>query len=168
MINKILSHLGLPTCAPPVIRYPLFAIRYPPPAISIDLFQTIGGAKNRLPTQADRESFARLSTAVRPSRPAQQWVFHQAEAGIDISAGRAIWRGHRKGRLKFLFMRAHLHAVHRNEPIFQGFSSGDTHVTGPVDYSLDLNNVPLADRESHINRGMTDEGPIIRYRRSRH
>jgi len=42
---------------------------------------------------------AHLPTALRPSRPAQQWVFHQAEKGIDISAGRAIWRGHRKGRL---------------------------------------------------------------------
>jgi hypothetical protein len=46
----------------------------------------------------------RVPTALRPSRPVQQWVFHQAEKGIDISAGRAIWRGHRKGRLKFLFM----------------------------------------------------------------
>jgi hypothetical protein len=33
---------------------------------------------------------AHLPAALRPSRPAQQWIFHQAEKGIDISAGRAI------------------------------------------------------------------------------
>jgi len=30
--------------------------------------------------------------------------FHQAKKEIDISAGRAIWLGHRNGRLKFLFI----------------------------------------------------------------
>src|SRR5262245_50582967 len=47
---------------------------------------------------------ATTPTALRPSGPAQQWIFHQAEKGIDISDGRAIWLGHRKGRLKFLFI----------------------------------------------------------------
>ena len=50
------------------------------------------------------DSLARPGGALRPSRPVRQWVFHQAQTGIDISAGRAIWLGHRKGRLKFLFM----------------------------------------------------------------
>ena len=56
---------------------------------------------------------AHLPTALRPSRPAQQWVFHQAEKGIDISAGRAIWQGHRKGRLEFLFIVAGFHKRRR-------------------------------------------------------
>src|SRR5262245_21250015 len=33
---------------------------------------------------------AHLPTALRPSRPAQPWLFHQAEKGIDVSASRAI------------------------------------------------------------------------------
>jgi hypothetical protein len=34
---------------------------------------------------------ANLPTAFRPSRPAQQWVFHQAQTEIDNSLGPAIW-----------------------------------------------------------------------------
>jgi len=42
VIVKILSHLGLPTRAPPRA-----------PARRVDLFQTIRGPENRLPTQTD-------------------------------------------------------------------------------------------------------------------
>jgi hypothetical protein len=42
VIVKILSHLGLPSRAPPRAL-----------ARRVDLFQTIWGAENRLPTQAD-------------------------------------------------------------------------------------------------------------------
>ena len=45
VIIKILSHLGLPTRAPPRA-----------PARRVDLFQTIRGAEHRLPTQADGRS----------------------------------------------------------------------------------------------------------------
>jgi len=36
-----------------------------------------GGALPQL--RRHRESFAHLATALRPTRPVQQWVFHQAE-----------------------------------------------------------------------------------------
>ena len=44
-------------------------------------------------TQSERrhkEPLAHLPIALRPSRPIQQWVFHQAQTGIDISPGTAI------------------------------------------------------------------------------
>src|SRR5262244_2234804 len=34
---------------------------------------------------------AHFDLSLRPHRPEQQWVFHQAEKGIDNSAGPAIW-----------------------------------------------------------------------------
>jgi hypothetical protein len=37
-----------------------------------------------------------LPTALRPSRPAQKWVSHQPQTGIDIPPDPAIWLGHRK------------------------------------------------------------------------
>jgi len=85
VIVKILSHLGLPTRAPPRA-----------PARRVDLFQTIRGAENqpRKPAcqrkppellalssseQLHKQPFAPLPAALRPSRPVQRWVFHQAE-----------------------------------------------------------------------------------------
>jgi hypothetical protein len=53
VIIKILSHLGLPTRAPPRA-----------PTRRVDLFQIIRGAENRLPTQADgaaRSEFERAA-----------------------------------------------------------------------------------------------------------
>jgi Putative transposase len=103
VIVKILSHLGLPTRGPPRA-----------PARRVDLFQTIWGAKSRLPTQADgaarsefdraahKEPFARHPTALRPSGPVQQWIFHQAEKELTTLPGLRYSSGHRKGRLKIL------------------------------------------------------------------
>ncbi len=41
--------------------------------------------------------FARLPTALRPSRPVQQWVSHQAEKELTSLAVRGYSSGHRKG-----------------------------------------------------------------------
>src|SRR5262245_27071651 len=91
VIIKILNHLGLPTRAPPRA-----------PARRVDLFQTIGQPKTtcqRKPTaplalnsseRRHKKSFAHLPTALRPSRPAQKWVSHQPETGIDNSPGPAL------------------------------------------------------------------------------
>ena len=40
--------------------------------------------------QLDKGGFARFPTALRPSRPVQHRVFHQAEKQIDTSSGPAI------------------------------------------------------------------------------
>jgi hypothetical protein len=37
-----------------------------------------------------KEPLAHLPTALRPSGPVQQWIFHQAEKGIDTSRGAGI------------------------------------------------------------------------------
>jgi hypothetical protein len=52
-----------------------------------------------------KKPFACLPTALRPSGPVQQRIFHQAQKTIDNSPGPAIWLGHRKGRLKTLYIR---------------------------------------------------------------
>ena len=41
--------------------------------------------------QLAKGAFARLPTALRPSRPVQQWVFHQAEKELTSSPDPAIW-----------------------------------------------------------------------------
>ena len=74
-------------------------------------------SRSRLPTQADgapRSEFDRASPQETfrlphdrsPVEPTGTIVgFSSSKKGIDISSGRAIWLSHRKGRLKFLFMR---------------------------------------------------------------
>src|SRR6202008_884401 len=54
VIVKILSHLGLPTRAPPRA-----------PAQRFDLFQTTGEAENRLPTRADGAALSEFERAAR-------------------------------------------------------------------------------------------------------
>jgi hypothetical protein len=105
VIDKILSHLGLPTRAPPRA-----------PARRVDLFQTIWEPKTacqREPTASlalssserrDLGHFARLATALRPSRPAQQWVFYQAEKELTSLPVLRYGEVNRKGRLKILFI----------------------------------------------------------------
>ena len=79
------------------------ADRAPPRALArrVDLFQTIEKQKTACQpkpmaplalSSSERRHKALLRTSrrlFRPSRPAQQWVFHQAEKGIDISPGPA-------------------------------------------------------------------------------
>jgi hypothetical protein len=52
--------------------------------------------------QLDKGGFARLPTALRPSGPVQQWIFHQAEQELTTLPGLRYSSGHRKGRLKIL------------------------------------------------------------------
>src|SRR5262249_62330482 len=56
-------------------------------------------------TSTDRlhkKPFACLPTALRPSGPVQQWIFHQAEKELTTLPGLRYSSGHRKGRLKIL------------------------------------------------------------------
>src|SRR5262249_4092930 len=41
----------------------------------------------------------------RPSGPVQQWIFHQAEQELTTLPGLRYSFGHRKGRLKILFVK---------------------------------------------------------------
>jgi len=53
--------------------------------------RTVPSAARMSPSERlPKEPFAHLPTALRPSRPAQKWVSHQPETGIDISAGPAL------------------------------------------------------------------------------
>src|SRR5215470_3826749 len=52
--------------------------------------QADGAARSEFERAAHKESFAHLATALRPSRSIQQWVFHQAQTGIDNSPGPAL------------------------------------------------------------------------------
>src|SRR5262249_16670363 len=49
-----------------------------------------------------KKPFACLPTALRPSGPVQQWIFHQAEQELTTLPGLRYSSGHRKGRLKIL------------------------------------------------------------------
>jgi hypothetical protein len=49
-----------------------------------------------------KKPFACLPTALRPSGPVQQWIFHQAEQELTILPGLRYSSGHRKDRLKIL------------------------------------------------------------------
>jgi Patatin-like phospholipase len=49
-----------------------------------------------------KEPLAHLPTALRPSRPGQQWIFHQAEEELTSLPVVRYSSGHRKGRLKIL------------------------------------------------------------------
>src|SRR5215475_3163508 len=49
-----------------------------------------------------KKPFACLPTALRPSGPVQQWIFHQAEKELTTLPGLRYSSGHRKGRLKIL------------------------------------------------------------------
>src|SRR5262249_61750320 len=51
-----------------------------------------------------KKPFACLPTALRPSRPVQQRIFHQAEKELTTLPGLRYSSGHRKGRLKILSM----------------------------------------------------------------
>src|SRR5215831_20004606 len=78
VIVKILSHLGLPTRGPPRA-----------PARRVELFQTSEEPKAacqrrrrralRSTERLHKKPFACLPTALRPSGPVQQRIFHQAE-----------------------------------------------------------------------------------------
>ena len=52
-----------------------------------------------------KKPFACLPTALRPSGPVQQWIFHQAEQELTTLPGLRYSSGHRKGRLKILSIR---------------------------------------------------------------
>src|SRR5262249_17430177 len=54
--------------------------------------------------QLHKEPFACLPTALRPSGPVQPWIFHQAEQELTTLPGLRYSSGHRKGRLKILFV----------------------------------------------------------------
>ena len=116
VIIKILSHLGLQSRAPPRasgFRY------YSPSAICHLRSESIYSKRSEEPKTAcqrkptaplalssserrHKEPFARLPTALRPSRPVQQWVFHQAEKELTSLPVLRYGSGHRKGRLKIL------------------------------------------------------------------
>src|SRR5215467_536503 len=51
-----------------------------------------------------KKPFACLPTALRPSGPVQQWIFHQAEQELTTLPGLRYSSGHRKGRLKVLIL----------------------------------------------------------------
>jgi hypothetical protein len=53
--------------------------------------------------QLDKGGFARLPTALRPSHPVQQWIFHQAE--LTTLPVLRYGLANRKGRLKILYIR---------------------------------------------------------------
>jgi len=98
-----LSHLGLPTRGPPRA-----------PARRVDLFQTIWQpkiARQRKPTvplalssgkRHPKEPFMPVRTTLRPSWPAQQWVFHPSEKIWHLFRSCAIAPVIRKVRLKIL------------------------------------------------------------------
>ena len=89
-----------------------------------------------------KKPFACLPTALRPSGPVQQWIFHQAEQELTTLPGLRYSSGHRKGRLKVLILRngAHVlgnrhhedavllaavrHDVHRGVALAEGARSG--------------------------------------------
>src|SRR5262249_58822744 len=52
--------------------------------------------------QRHKEPLAHLPTALRPSGPVQQWIFHQAEQELTTLPGLRYSSSHRKGRLKIL------------------------------------------------------------------
>src|SRR5262245_65734039 len=58
-----------------------------------------------------KKPFACLPTALRPSGPVQQWIFHQAEKELTTLSGLRYSSGHRKGRLKILSILAHVQTV---------------------------------------------------------
>src|SRR5215471_20393307 len=52
----------------------------------------------------DKGPFARILTALRSSRPVQDWVFHQPRKELTTLPVLRYGSGHRKVRLKFLFI----------------------------------------------------------------
>jgi hypothetical protein len=107
LIVKILSHLGLSAAARRVRRRveSIYSRRSEEPK----------AACQRKPTaplvlssseQLDKGSFTRLPTALRPSRPVQHRVFHQAEKQLTTLPGLLYSSGHRKRRLKILSIQA--------------------------------------------------------------
>ena len=99
VIVKILTHLGLPTRAPPraPARESIYSRQSEEP-------KTVCQRKPTAPLalssreQRHKEPFAHLPTALRPSRPVQQWVFHQAEKELTTLPVLRYGSGHRKGR----------------------------------------------------------------------
>jgi len=91
VIVKILSHLGLSTRARPVRRRveSIYSRQSEQPKTACQRKPTELLALSSS-EQLDKGGFARLPTALRPSRPVQHRVFHQAQKGIDISAGPAL------------------------------------------------------------------------------
>ena len=55
-----------------------------------------------------KKPFACLPTALRPSGPVQQWIFHQAEQELTTLPRLRYSSGHRKGRLKILSIRCNV------------------------------------------------------------
>src|SRR5215467_4473428 len=77
-----------------------------------------------------RESFAHLATALRPSRPVQQWIFHQAEKELTTLPGLRYSSGHRKGRLKVLILRNGVHVLgnrHHEDAVLLAAVRHDVH-----------------------------------------
>src|SRR5262245_52453205 len=97
-----------------------------------------------------KKPFACLPTALRPSGPVQQWIFHQAEQKLTTLPGLRYSSGHRKGRLKVLILRngthvlgnrhhedavllaAVRHDVHRGAALVAGARQGTDHGPGRV------------------------------------
>src|SRR5262245_21912236 len=103
VIVKILGHLGLPTRGHRVRRRveSIYFRRSEEPKAACQRKPTAPLALSST-ERLHKKPFACLPTALRPSGPVQQWIFHQAERELTILPGLRYSSGHRKGRLKVL------------------------------------------------------------------
>src|SRR5262245_48861022 len=77
-----------------------------------------------------KKPFACLPTALRPSGPVQQWIFHQAEQELTTLPGLRYSSGHRKGRLKVLILRNGAHVLgnrHHEDAVLLAAVRHDVH-----------------------------------------
>ena len=97
VIIKILSHLGLPTRAPPraPARESIYSKRSEEQKTTCQRKPTAPLALSSS-ERLHKEPFAHLPTALRPSRLVQQWVFYQAEKELTSLPVLRYGSGHRK------------------------------------------------------------------------
>ena len=91
VIVKILSHLGLPTRArrAPQLVESIYSKRSEQSKTACPRKPTARIALTST-ERRDKEPFTPFSTAFRPLRPLQPWLFHQAQTEIDNSPNPAI------------------------------------------------------------------------------
>ena len=97
VIIKILSHLGLPTRAPPraPARESIYSRQSEEPKTACQRKPTAPLALSSS-ERRHKGPFAHLPTALRPSRLVQQWVFYQAEKELTSLPVLRYGSGHRK------------------------------------------------------------------------